>query len=200
MPLERDDVTITVKIGGGLHNRDAHVLALAAGPGRSIARPTSVYVLRSACYENHRAYEQWLRMTQTKNFDEFRHVLEMNAMPMFNICYADRVGNIFYLWNGTVPNLPHPAHKAEAVPRRAFERRLDAVSRDDRAAATVQSAGRLRAKLQLAAVSDEPVRRRSIRPSYPAHFRRQRPEPAHAAQPATGRTTTRSSRSRKCAT
>ncbi len=35
---------------------------------------------------------------------------------MFNIAYADRAGNIFYLWNGTVPELPHPAHKAEAVP------------------------------------------------------------------------------------
>jgi len=75
----------------------------------------NVYVLRSACYENYRAYEQWLRMTEAKSYAEFRRALQMNAVPMFNICYADRVGNIFYLWNGTVPNLPHPAHKAEAV-------------------------------------------------------------------------------------
>ena len=75
-----------------------------------------VYVLRSACYENYRAYEQWLRMTQANNYAEFRAAVEMNQIPMFNIAYADRVGNIFYLWNGTVPNLPHPAHKAEAVP------------------------------------------------------------------------------------
>jgi acyl-homoserine-lactone acylase len=75
---------------------------------------TKVYVLRSACYENYRAYEQWLRMTQTKNFAEFRQAVAMNQVPMFNICYADHVGNIFYLWNGTVPNLPHPANKATA--------------------------------------------------------------------------------------
>jgi acyl-homoserine-lactone acylase len=73
-------------------------------------------VLRSACYENFRAYEQWLRMTQAKSFAEFRKILAMNELPMFNICYADRAGNIFYLWNGTVPNLPHAAHGPEAVP------------------------------------------------------------------------------------
>ena len=57
----------------------------------------------------------------------------MNQVPMFNICYADRVGNIFYLWNGTVPNLPHPAHKAAGRARGAVERHLDEVSRDQRA-------------------------------------------------------------------
>lgn len=74
-----------------------------------------IYILRSACYENHAAYSQWLRMTQAKNYAEFRQAVEQNAVPMFNICYADREGNIFYLWNGTVPKLPHDAHKAEAV-------------------------------------------------------------------------------------
>ena len=86
---------------------------------------TKVYVLRNACYENYRAYEQWLRMTQTKNLDEFRRTVEMNLLPMFNICYADRAGNIFYIWNGTVPDLPHPAHKANAVHADPNERNMD---------------------------------------------------------------------------
>ena len=34
---------------------------------------------------------------------------------MFNIVYADREGNIYYLWNGTVPDMPHAAHRSEAV-------------------------------------------------------------------------------------
>ena len=29
----------------------------------------------------------------------------MNPVPMFNICYADRAGNIYFIWNGTVPDL-----------------------------------------------------------------------------------------------
>ena len=101
-----------------------NLLAHAAWARSSIARPSKVYVLRSACYENYRAYEQWLRMTQTKNFAEFRHVLEMNAMPMFNICYADRVGNIFYLWNGTVPEPAASGPQGRSRACRALERRF----------------------------------------------------------------------------
>jgi acyl-homoserine-lactone acylase len=114
VPLARDDVEIKVKSEQGTASQSRTFWHSPLGP--VIHRTaTKVYVLRSACYENYRAYEQWLRMSQTKNFAEFRQAVEMNAVPMFNICYADRVGNIFYIWNGTVPNLPHRAHKAEAV-------------------------------------------------------------------------------------
>jgi acyl-homoserine-lactone acylase len=114
VPLARDDVTIRVKSDGEPKTETRTFWHAPLGPviHRTDAK---AYVLRSACYENHRAYEQWLKMTQTKSYAEFRRVVEMNQIPMFNICYADRSGNIFYLWNGTVPNLPHAAHKAEAV-------------------------------------------------------------------------------------
>lgn len=116
VPLEREDVTLQVKQAGGELKPEKRTFWHAPlGPvvHRTDAK---VYVLRSACYENHRAYEQWLRMTRTKNFAEFRQAVAMNQVPMFNICYADNVGNIYYLWNGTVPNLPHPANKAKAQP------------------------------------------------------------------------------------
>ncbi len=115
VPLEREEVEIAV-LGddGGKTSQRRTFWHAPLGP--VIHRTADkVYVLRSACYENYRAYAQWLRMSQTKSFAEFRGLLEDNAIPMFNICYADRVGNIFYLWNGTVPILPHGSHKAEAV-------------------------------------------------------------------------------------
>ena len=112
VPLERDEVTINIK-GEPSQARTFWHSPLGPVVHRNADK---VFVLRSACYENNQAYEQWLRMTQTKNLAEFRRAIEMNRVPMFNICYADRVGNIFYIWNGTVPNLPHPAHKAQAVP------------------------------------------------------------------------------------
>ena len=120
VPLEREDVTLQIKqdakqTGGELKPETRTYWHAPLGP--VVHRTDSkVYVLRSACYENYRAYEQWLRMTQTKNFAEFRQAVAMNQVPMFNICYADNVGNIYYLWNGTVPNLPHPANKATAQP------------------------------------------------------------------------------------
>ncbi len=114
VPMTRDDVVVKIKSEGTPKEQARTFWHTPLGPVIHL-NATKAYVLRSACYENTRAYEQWLRMSQTKSYAEFRGVLEMNALPMFNICYADRTGNIFYLWNGTVPNLPHPAHKAEAV-------------------------------------------------------------------------------------
>lgn len=75
----------------------------------------SIYVLRSAAYNEFRFYQQWLRFAQSENLKQFRAALDILAIPMFNLIYADREGNIFYLWNGTVPDLPHEAHRDEAV-------------------------------------------------------------------------------------
>lgn len=112
--LERDDVAVKVKRDDG--SRTLSVVSWHTPLGPVVHRTADkVYVLRSACYENHDAYAQWLRMTQTKSYAEFRQAIELNTIPMFNICYADRVGNIFYLFNGTVPVLPHPPHKHEPV-------------------------------------------------------------------------------------
>ena len=74
-----------------------------------------VYVLKSAAYDEFRFYQQWFRLEQSTSLDEFRAVLDDLIMPMFNIGYADRDGNIYYLWNGTVPDLPHASHDAVAV-------------------------------------------------------------------------------------
>ncbi len=114
IPIEREEVT--VRIAGEPAPRSLSRVFWHTPLGPVIHRtPSKIYVLRSACYENHDAYAQWLKMTQARDYAEFRRVVELNQIPMFNICYADRAGNIFYIWNGTVPNLPHPAHKAQAV-------------------------------------------------------------------------------------
>ncbi len=115
LPLERDEVEIAVRDGDAVRIERSTFWYTPLGP--VIHRtPRKAFVLRSACWENYRAYEQWLRMTQAKNFDEFRGALAMNQIPMFNICYADRAGNIYYLYNGTVPKLPHERATTKAIP------------------------------------------------------------------------------------
>jgi len=118
VPLQSDNVRVTIRSSSGQSTVEERTYwHTPLGP--VIHRTGShIYVLRSACYENYRAYEQWLKMTQATNFDEFRQVLSMNQIPMFNICYADRAGNIYYLYNGTVPKLPHPRNTTQAVPAR----------------------------------------------------------------------------------
>ncbi len=47
--------------------------------------------------------EQWYRMTKARNLAEFRATMADIRIPMFNAMYADRDGNIFYLYNAAVP-------------------------------------------------------------------------------------------------
>ncbi len=46
---------------------------------------------------------QWWRMGNAKSFNEFKDALTEVQIPFFNIMYADKEGNIFYMFNGQVP-------------------------------------------------------------------------------------------------
>jgi acyl-homoserine-lactone acylase len=46
---------------------------------------------------------QWWRMVNSTSFEEFEKALKMTEIPFWNVMYADREGNIFYLFNGLVP-------------------------------------------------------------------------------------------------
>jgi acyl-homoserine-lactone acylase len=61
------------------------------------------YAVRIAGFENFRIFEQYHKMAASRNFDEFETAIKMMQNPMFNIIYADKTGNIFYLFNGNVP-------------------------------------------------------------------------------------------------
>jgi acyl-homoserine-lactone acylase len=50
-----------------------------------------------------RGLEQWYRMNKARNYTEFRQVLEMMAIPGYNLVYADRYDTIFYISNGKIP-------------------------------------------------------------------------------------------------
>jgi len=114
VPLEESQVTVEMKTREGIQSREATFWYTPLGP--VIHRtPEKVYVLRSAAYDEFRFYQQWLRLAQAENLESFQEALRIAAIPMFNICYADREGNIYYIWNGTVPKLPHPSHISEPV-------------------------------------------------------------------------------------
>jgi len=46
---------------------------------------------------------QIYRMVRSRNFQEFRAAMATLDQRMFNLVYADREGNIFYVYNGIVP-------------------------------------------------------------------------------------------------
>ncbi|MEJ2005282.1 MAG: penicillin acylase family protein, partial [Cyclobacteriaceae bacterium] len=46
---------------------------------------------------------QWWRMINSSNIGEFEQALQMAQIPFWNVMYADKNGEIFYLFNGLVP-------------------------------------------------------------------------------------------------
>lgn len=46
---------------------------------------------------------QWWRMINSSNFNEFESALKLAQIPFWNVMYADKDGEIFFLSNGLVP-------------------------------------------------------------------------------------------------
>ncbi len=64
------------------------------------------WALRIVGLNNYGIFEQYHKMGAAVNLAEFEDALRMLQNPMFNIIYADREGNIMYLFNGNVPMRP----------------------------------------------------------------------------------------------
>ncbi len=61
------------------------------------------YAVRIAGLNNYRLFEQHHKMAKSKSLPEFESALKMLQNPMFNVIYADKAGNILYVFNGNVP-------------------------------------------------------------------------------------------------
>ena len=68
------------------------------------------YAVRALSAMTIGAGEQYYHMNKARNFDEFKAALDMQRIPMFNIIYADKADNIYYLHNGLYPDRPDEAH------------------------------------------------------------------------------------------
>jgi acyl-homoserine-lactone acylase len=65
------------------------------------------YVYRHGAKGEYRAGQQWLRMMQARSLEEWKDAMRIGARVTSNLTYADRSGNIFYVWVATAPILPH---------------------------------------------------------------------------------------------
>ena len=96
--------TIKVKVaGGGTVPRNVQLRKTHYGP--VVARENKQHFLAAqiAGLENSGMLSQWLTLVRARNFPEFRRGLAMQQFPLMNIIYADRGGNIFFLYNALVP-------------------------------------------------------------------------------------------------
>ncbi|HEX7023608.1 MAG TPA: penicillin acylase family protein [Gemmatimonadales bacterium] len=116
VPLTRETVTVEYRNGPGFSSETRELWRSPLGP--VIARAGGkAYVLRSASDGEYRGGEQFLRMMRATSLAEWKAAMRMNARSTSNFTYADRAGNIFYVWNATLPDYPHaPAGDTVAVP------------------------------------------------------------------------------------
>ncbi len=76
-----------------------HGMVLGQKAGKALA-------LRIPGTDRPRGWHQWWKMGLAKNLPEFERAMQDMQLSMYNTIYADRHGEIFYLFNGQVPKRP----------------------------------------------------------------------------------------------
>lgn len=106
VPIEKKHVEVPFRHGESIGKETREFLQSPYGP--VIHRGNGlVYIIKAGSDGEYRAGEQFLNMMRADNLHEWQDAMRMRAHPRSNLLYADREGNAFYVWNGTVPSLPH---------------------------------------------------------------------------------------------
>jgi acyl-homoserine-lactone acylase len=108
LPLHRELVTVEYRNGDGLSSETREFWSTPMGPVL-FRGGGKIYILRGAGAGDLRESQQYLRMMQSRSLDEWKSAMRMRARVTSNFTYADRAGNIFYLWNAALPSYPHAA-------------------------------------------------------------------------------------------
>lgn len=118
--LRREFITASFRNGDSIATETREMWSSALGP--VIYRGDGkIYVMKYATDGENRGGEQFLRMMRAKSLAEWKDAMKMRARPTSNFTYADRTGNIYYIWNASLPLLPHkPVDDLTAVPAKGF--------------------------------------------------------------------------------
>ncbi|MBK9314785.1 MAG: acylase [Acidobacteria bacterium] len=94
--------SISVKGDSGMQKRTFRFSKTHHGPVVAV-RDGKPMTVRMARFEDGGVLEQRYEMGKARNLKEFKTAMARVSVPMFNTMYADRDGNIWYLYNGAVP-------------------------------------------------------------------------------------------------
>lgn len=107
-PLRHETVEVEYRRDNGMASEIREFWRTPFGP--VVHRENGkIYVLKSAGDGEYRTGEQFLRMMKARNLGEWTEAMRMRARITSNLTYADAAGNIFYVWNASMPDRPHPA-------------------------------------------------------------------------------------------
>jgi acyl-homoserine-lactone acylase len=106
IPLRRELVSVTFRNGDALSTETREQWETPLGPVVHRA-DGMIYVVKAAGDGDFRAGEQFLRMMRATSLAEWQAAMRMRSRVTSNFTYADRAGNIHYVWNAALPVLPH---------------------------------------------------------------------------------------------
>ncbi|MEW6736091.1 MAG: penicillin acylase family protein [Acidobacteriota bacterium] len=93
---------IKIKTDQGIQSKSIKISKTHHGPIVTV-RDGKPLAVRLAKLQEGGWIEQWYKMSKASSLIEFKKALSHGAIPYMNIMYADREGNIFYIYNGAVP-------------------------------------------------------------------------------------------------
>jgi acyl-homoserine-lactone acylase len=99
--LEVSVARLRVKIAGIRISVKRKVYWCRYGP--ALVTGQGVFAIRTGSLFRIDGLEQWYWMNKARNFSEFHTALERQAIPGYNVIYADRYDTIYYLSNGLLP-------------------------------------------------------------------------------------------------
>ncbi|HUF28785.1 MAG TPA: penicillin acylase family protein [Gemmatimonadaceae bacterium] len=105
--LTRHLVTVEWKNGDGIATETRELWRSPLGPVVHRA-DGKIWVVKGAGDGDYRAGEQFLRMMRATSLDEWKESMRMRQRVTSSFTYADRAGNILYVWNASLPDIPHP--------------------------------------------------------------------------------------------
>ncbi len=104
--LTRELRTVEYRNGDGFSTETREFWTTPLGP--VIMRDAGkIYIVRTAAEGGFRHGEQFLHMMRARSLTEWKDAMRMRARVTSNFTYADRAGNIFFLWNAALPSRPH---------------------------------------------------------------------------------------------
>ncbi|MXO62448.1 acylase [Qipengyuania oceanensis] len=103
-PLERKTVTLPVKLGPVTLPIRRDVLRSIHGP--VIQNDQGYFAIRYGGMGNLGQLDAYYRLNKAKTYDEWEAIIARLDIPSTNFLYADKAGNIAYVYNAALPNRP----------------------------------------------------------------------------------------------
>jgi acyl-homoserine-lactone acylase len=102
LPLRSEQLVLRVKTPSGIRTEERTLRWSHHGPILRMDGATA-YALKTASLDGAPYFAQWYEMSRARNYEEFQQALKVHGLPIFNIGYADREGNVLFLYGGRVP-------------------------------------------------------------------------------------------------